>query len=83
MRTGAAKDKELTQLEICPQGIATAEALAKRIAAQSGAVLAIDYGQNGPYPSSLQAIRQHKAADPLSQPGLSDLSAWVDFSSLR
>ncbi|KAK9826002.1 hypothetical protein WJX74_004410 [Apatococcus lobatus] len=84
LHQGASADgEEVTQLEICPQGIATAEALAKRIASRSGAVLAVDYGQDGPYPASLQAIRQHKAADPLSQPGLSDLSAWVDFSSLR
>ena len=33
----------------------TMSELAARVAAQGGAVLAIDYGQPGPYTSSLQA----------------------------
>ena len=41
-------------LEVCGSGIVTMGSLASRVAAQGGAVLAIDYGQNGPYPSSLQ-----------------------------
>ncbi len=57
--------------------------LGKRIAAQRGALLAIDYGyaetQTG---ETLQAIRNHAFADPLEAPGETDLSAHVDFGAL-
>ncbi len=57
--------------------------LGKRIAAQKGALLAIDYGyaatQTG---ETLQAVRHHAFADPLDAPGEIDLSAHVDFGAL-
>lgn len=57
--------------------------LGKRIAAQRGALLAIDYGyaatQTG---ETLQAVRSHAFADPLEAPGEIDLSAHVDFGAL-
>lgn len=57
--------------------------LARRIATQTGAVLAIDYGydrtQTG---ETLQAVRNHGFADPLAEPGSADLSAHVDFAAL-
>ena len=58
--------------------------LGKRVAAQRGAILAIDYGyaatQTG---ETLQAIRRHSFADVLDAPGEVDLSAHVDFGALR
>ncbi len=58
--------------------------LGRRIAAQGGALLAIDYG----YPETrtgetLQAVRRHAYADPLEAPGEADISAHVDFGALR
>ncbi|MEM5462028.1 SAM-dependent methyltransferase, partial [Paraburkholderia phytofirmans] len=57
--------------------------LGTRIAAQRGALLAIDYGyektQSG---ETLQAVRHHAYADPLDSPGDIDLSAHVDFGAL-
>jgi len=57
--------------------------LGKRIAAQRGAILAIDYGyadtQTG---ETLQAVRRHSFADALEAPGEADLSAHVDFGAL-
>jgi len=57
--------------------------LGKRIAAQRGAILAIDYGyadtQTG---ETLQAVRRHGFADALEAPGEADLSAHVDFGAL-
>ncbi len=57
--------------------------LGKRIAAQRGAILAVDYGyaetQAG---ETLQAVRQHGFADVLEAPGEADLSAHVDFGAL-
>jgi NADH dehydrogenase [ubiquinone] 1 alpha subcomplex assembly factor 7 len=73
----------LRALEICPQGMALAERLARDVARHGGAALLMDYGQAGPYSSSLQAIRRHRLAGLLEAPGLADLSAWVDFQALR
>jgi NADH dehydrogenase [ubiquinone] 1 alpha subcomplex assembly factor 7 len=57
--------------------------LGRRIAAQGGAMLAIDYGyartQTG---ETLQAVSRHAFADPLASPGEADLSAHVDFEAL-
>lgn len=73
----------LNAIEICPQGMATAEALGRRVSAHGGAALLIDYGQNGPYQSSLQAIKDHKFVGLFNSPGDADLSAWVDFGALK
>lgn len=57
--------------------------LGRRINAQSGALLAIDYGyektQTG---ETLQAVARHAFADPLADPGDADISAHVDFAAL-
>lgn len=71
------------EIEVSPQTMTTAEALAKRIAGQGGAALIVDYGQDGPFGSSLQAIKQHKFKHLLSEPGSADLSCRVDFSAIR
>jgi len=73
----------LNAIEICPQGMATAEALGRRVADHGGAALLIDYGQNAPYQGSLQAIKDHKFVGLLNSPGDADLSAWVDFGALK
>ena len=72
--------------EICEVSLAAADVmqrLGQRIAAQRGAVLAIDYGyaptQTG---ETLQAVRRHGFTDPLAEPGVADLSAHVDFAAL-
>jgi SAM-dependent MidA family methyltransferase len=55
----------------------------RRIAAFGGAALIADYGhaQSG-LGDTLQAVRQHGFADPLSTPGQADLTAHVDFEAL-
>lgn len=73
----------LEALEVCPQGMSTAEALATRVARDGGAALIVDYGQDGPYAASLQAIRRHRFVGLLDAPGTADLSARVDFDALR
>lgn len=72
--------------EIYEVNLAAADALqrlGKRIAAQRGAILAIDYGyaetQAG---ETLQAVRKHAFAAVLEAPGEVDLSAHVDFGAL-
>lgn len=57
--------------------------LGRRIAAQGGALLAIDYGyertQTG---ETLQAVAAHAFAELLENPGEADISAQVDFEAL-
>ncbi len=73
----------LDLLEVCPQGLGLAGELAKRVTAEGGAALVIDYGHDQPYADSLQAIKDHSFVPVLSQPGLADLSAHVDFSAIK
>jgi NADH dehydrogenase [ubiquinone] 1 alpha subcomplex assembly factor 7 len=57
--------------------------LAARLAAQGGALLAIDYGYDAPpRGETLQAVKRHRFADPLADPGGADLTAHVDFRNL-
>jgi SAM-dependent MidA family methyltransferase len=58
-------------------------ALAATIARQGGAVLAVDYGYEGPaIGDTLQAVRGHRFANPFDAPGEQDLTAHVDFATL-
>lgn len=57
--------------------------LAGRLANQGGALLAIDYGYDGPATGdTLQAMKAHAFANPLEAPGTRDLTAHVDFGML-
>jgi len=57
--------------------------LAARIAAQGGALLVIDYGYDTPgCGETLQAVKRHRFANPLRDPGEADLTAHVDFCGL-
>lgn len=75
---------EGTIIETCPGGAAVVFELAGRLAGQGGAALLIDYGytevQAG---STLQAVRSHARVDPFVDPGEADLTALVDFATLR
>ena len=70
--------------------LAIAGHLASRIAAQGGALLAIDYGHDGgaagsvagQAPDTLQAVRRGQRVSPFLDPGAHDLTAHVDFSAL-
>lgn len=61
---------------------APARALFARLAAQGGLALAIDYGHAGGHGDTLQALKAHRFADPLADPGAADLTAHVDFARL-
>jgi len=57
--------------------------IGRRIAAEGGAALAIDYGHaESAVGDTLQAVGQHAYADPLTAPGNIDLTAHVDFQAL-
>eukprot|EP00944_MAST-04C_sp_MAST-4C-sp1_P011256 g11256.t1 len=74
---------EFNSIEFCPAGIGTAQTIAKRIAADNGAALIIDYGNADTVSSSIRGIKDHQFVSALQEPGLIDLSADVDFEALK
>ena len=70
-------------IEASPAGLTIATALARRLAAQGGAMLAIDYGHaRTAIGETLQAVSAHAYASPWARPGEHDLTAHVDFAAL-
>ena len=70
-------------VETSPASVSIMRELASRITAQGGALLAIDYGYEGPLAGdTLQALHGHRFADPFEAPGEQDLTAHVDFAAL-
>ncbi|KAK9271769.1 hypothetical protein L1049_002132 [Liquidambar formosana] len=74
---------KLEHIEVCPKAIELTQTIAKRIGSDGGGALIIDYGLNGIVSNSLQAIRKHQFVDILDNPGSADLSAYVDFPSIK
>jgi NADH dehydrogenase [ubiquinone] 1 alpha subcomplex assembly factor 7 len=71
-----------TVVEICPPALALAATLGARLAAGPGAALFVDYGYvEPPRHATLRAVRRHRPAELLSDPGTADLSADVDFAA--
>ena len=72
-----------TTLEL---GLAAQEMMAQiaaRFGAEPGVLLALDYGPAAfSFGETLQAVRDHRFANVLEDPGEADLTAHVDFSSL-
>jgi SAM-dependent MidA family methyltransferase len=57
--------------------------IARRIVADGGALLLVDYGYTQTtLGESLQAVAQHAYVDPLAAPGEADLTTHVDFAAL-
>ena len=81
---GAAGDApEGSIVELCPSAQALAGELAGRAVRDGGAALVIDYGHAlSALGDTLQAVRRHRYADPLADPGEVDLTAHVDFAAL-
>ena len=71
------------ETETSPVSIALVRILARRLVAQGGAALIVDYGHARPgIGDTLQAVSRHAFADPFEAPGERDLTAHVDFSAL-
>ncbi|MGN7997430.1 class I SAM-dependent methyltransferase [Sphingomonas sp. 22176] len=71
-------------LETSPASVSLLRALAQRLLAQGGAALILDYGYDGPaIGDTLQAVRGHAFANPFDAPGEADLTAHVDFGTLK
>ena len=71
-------------IEGCPDAGDIAAHIGRRIVRNGGVALFIDYGYEGPaVGDTLQAVRAHRYADPLDDPGQVDLTAHVDFTPLK
>jgi NADH dehydrogenase [ubiquinone] 1 alpha subcomplex assembly factor 7 len=69
-------------IETCPAAASVMTEIGRRLVAQGGAALVIDYGYDAPQlGSTLQALRAHQRHDPFAAPGEADLTALVDFVS--
>ena len=70
-------------VERSPATEAMAGSLARRLVAQGGAALIIDYGhERSALGDTIQAVRNHAFADPWQNAGEQDLTAHVDFETL-
>lgn len=80
---GALEAPEGAVAEINRPAEAIVETLAHRLVQHGGAALIFDYGHlRSGFGETLQAVRAHRYADPLRQPGECDLTAHVDFARL-
>lgn len=70
-------------IEWCPAARGIVEEIARRLHHVPGAALLIDYGYGVPSGQpTLQAVKNHRSVDVLTEPGGVDISAHVDFSAL-
>ena len=80
---GLAFDRDGEIVETSPAREEAAAALGRRLAANGGIALIIDYGHAKSAPGdTLQAVRGHRFAPVLANPGEQDLTAHVDFESV-
>lgn len=72
-------------VEVSPEGLLTIDSMAKTIKSAGGAILNVDYGEDGVFSDSVRAIKDHKYVPSphfWQMPGLCDLSAYVNFAAL-
>jgi len=80
---GLAFDRDGEVIERSPARSEAVSALAKRLVEHGGAALIMDYGhEHSALGDTLQAVRRHKFAPLLHNPGEQDLTAHVDFEAL-
>lgn len=74
---------KVSEMEVGGQMLATVVEVSQRVAKTNGAALLMDYGKDGLYEASVQAIRNHQFVHILDNPGFADLSAHVDYCAVR
>ena len=69
-------------VEICPAAGPIMARIGGQIAQSGGLALIVDYGGWTSRGDTFQALKDHRFADPLAEPGQADLTAHVDFAAL-
>jgi NADH dehydrogenase [ubiquinone] 1 alpha subcomplex assembly factor 7 len=77
-----AADPAGSVVEVCPLARLMIASISRRLVQQGGLALIVDYGNWRSKGDTLQALRAHRYADPLAEPGLADLTTHVDFEAL-
>lgn len=81
--SGDKTEKEMMR-EFSPTLPLLIQSIAQRLLAHPGRALFIDYGYDAPQNAdTLQAVKAHQKVDPLACPGEADLTAHVDFSTVK
>jgi NADH dehydrogenase [ubiquinone] 1 alpha subcomplex assembly factor 7 len=76
--------EKAARLELCPPAGLAVREVSRRLAAQGGAALLVDYGEaGGGDRDTLRAFKDHRQVDPLELPGTADITADVDWLYLR
>lgn len=83
MNTLLNKDETRGHVEISPDSLLLYQQLSERVGRYGGIALICDYGHNGDGTDTFRAFKKHKQVDPLELPGTADLTADVDFNSIR
>jgi NADH dehydrogenase [ubiquinone] 1 alpha subcomplex assembly factor 7 len=82
--TGLEDAKAGDIIEVRPAATALVRDMAARLNRHPGCVLFIDYGhERTACGDTLQAVKQHEYHNPLTDPGSADLTAHVEFGTLR
>ncbi len=80
---GLAFDREGSIIEESPARLEVVSEVAKQLDVRGGVALIIDYGHERSAPGdTLQAVRQHKYAPVLANPGEQDLTSHVNFQAV-
>ncbi|MEO1537268.1 MAG: SAM-dependent methyltransferase [Pseudomonadota bacterium] len=79
-RLGDTRDGDI--VEVSQVAIGIAQEIGARIAQHGGLALIVDYGGWRSLGDTFQAVQDHRATDPLAEPGAADLTAHVDFEAL-
>jgi SAM-dependent MidA family methyltransferase len=69
-------------VECCPALTPIIVEISERISVHGGAALIVDYGDWRSQGDTLQAIGDHKMVNPLTAPGMTDLTAHTDFEAI-
>ena len=69
-------------VELRPLADRIVSEVSRRIRDFGGLALIVDYGDLNLAGSTLQAVRDHRFADPLDEPGTADLTSHVDFGAI-
>ncbi|KAH9812427.1 S-adenosyl-L-methionine-dependent methyltransferase [Melampsora americana] len=72
-----------SKIEISPLSLSVAFHLSKLLKLGNGSGLIVDYGDDHHFADSLRGFHKHQIVDPLHKPGLTDLTANVNFSKIK
>lgn len=82
LKTAAPLADEMV-IEVCPQAQSLVRKFGHIVGRHGGLALLIDYGRMGRHGGTVRALARHAPADILARPGEHDVTADVDFGTLR